>query len=170
MSNIQSNDVQVIQIPTKENGFHAICHTRISTTSGQVFSAIGEAVKEKNDSYPAKCLLQHAAQDGFNIALKWMSDNKESTVQSHDILVSTLDDDEDDDVFSSRVTTIKPSPGKEGGGSKAISDKQKDTIISMCRKMNINSDEFTRKRFGKNLSQLIGKEAHSIMHDLRNIQ
>jgi hypothetical protein len=170
MSNIQSNEIQIIQIPGKENGFHAICHARIATSTGQIFSAIGEAISENGDNASAKGLLQHAAQDGFNRAMKWMSDNRASTVQSHGISVSTMHDDDDDDVFSSRVTTIKPSPGKEGGGSKAISDKQKDTIINMCRKMNINSDEFARNKFNKNLSQLIGKEAHSIMQDLRNLQ
>jgi hypothetical protein len=36
--------------------------------------------------------------------------------------------------------------------------------------MNINSDEFARSKFDKNLSQLMGKEAHSIMQELKNMQ
>jgi hypothetical protein len=131
-ANIHSSEIQVIQIPTKDNGFHAICHARISTSSGQIFSAIGEAVNEKDDNLSVKGLLQQAEQNGFNRAMKQMGDNREFSVQPHSISVSTMDDN--DDVFSSRVATIKPSPGKEGGGNKAISDKQKDAIISMCRK------------------------------------
>jgi hypothetical protein len=169
MSNIQSSEIQVIQIPAKDNGFHAICHARLATSTGQIFSAIGEAICGKDDTHTVKGLLQQAEQDGISRALRNIKNYTDSDEPRHDPFFNASH--EDDEFFISPRSTvkIKPAPGNEGGGKKAITEKQKDAIIKMCGVKNKNQEEVVSAKYNKELSELTGNEAHNIIKELQKL-
>ena len=150
---LNSCEISISQIPNKENGFHAVCTTRIVSASGQTFAAIGEAVGGDNDS--DQSLLQRAGQCSYDRAVALMRQHTDSSCSN----------------YSSTPLPWKPAsarPKSSTGGP--ITDKQKrllETTAHHNGKTLQDAEAISQELYNRPINNLTTKEVNPILDRLR---
>lgn len=150
---LNSCEIFVSQIPSKDNGFHAVCTTRIVSPEGRTFAAIGEAVGAADAS--EQSLLQRAGQNGYDRAVELM--------RHHD--------------GSAGVTQGEPSPPWKPTPAKSkpssggpITDRQKRFIetTAMHHGKNLgDAESIAQELYGRTINELTTKEVNPILDKLK---
>ena len=141
------------QIPAKENGFHAVCTARIVSSSGQTFTAIGEAASEDNTSEQTP--LQRAGQCAYDRAVELM--RRHVCSASSEPTVSQI--------------PWQPTPAKSRravGGP--ITDKQKrflETTAMHNGKTIEDAEAIAMELYGRPIDGLTTKEVNPVLDRLK---
>ena len=146
-------EISILQIPTKDNGFHAVCIARVVSPAGQAFTAIGEAFGETDDL--GQSSLQRAEQCARNKAIELMQNHAGQTSPDQPAPASGWE-----------ITSVKTK--RPAGG--AITDRQKRFIetTAMCNGKTLNDAEaISQKLYGRPISKLITTEVNPILDQLK---
>ena len=168
MSNelLHSFEVQIIQMPSKDNGHHAVCNTRAIFPSGQKFMAIGEAVGSSENDLPAQGLLQQAAEDGRKRAMEFAAVHAAPATALLGRVGSAARGMID--VAPAAVSSaVLPQSAASG---KPISDKQKRLIetTAMYNKKNLDDAESAAQAlYGRSIAELTTMEVTPILNALK---
>jgi hypothetical protein len=150
---LNAHEVFIAQIPNKDNGFHAVCTTRIVSPEGRSFAAIGEAVGEDEGS--DQSLLQRAGQNGYDRAVELMRQHARSNYA----------------IEAETRPSWKPTPAKSKrfvGGP--ITDKQKrfiETTAMHNGKTLEDAEAISQELFGRSITELTTKDANPILEKLK---
>ena len=161
ITQVQSREIFIAQVPNKDNGYHAVCTTRIVSASGQVFTAIGEFQGE--DEASGQSALQRAAQSGFERAVELMR----SQTLTMDASTATTQPPWDEAAPISQPTTKRSS--KIGG--KPITEKQKWLIGDTAARNGKTIDDaetISQELYGRPISALTTKEVNPILDILKS--
>ena len=166
---IKSLKVDIAQFPAEDNGQNCICHARLETDDGKVFTDIGDA---NPNNVPRGCIdsfirmastraKARVLSDAFNIR----SVMEDSHAPQHDRAWGQVIDVDFSDVPSAIPQSLPAR--KDGGGSKPASDKQLALINSLAIQRNMSPEDMATSAFGKSLYQLQGSEASQLIQNLR---
>ena len=161
ITQVQAREIFIAQVPNKDNGYHAVCTTRIVSASGQVFTAIGEFQGE--DEASGQSALQRAAQSGFERAVELMR----SQAGAMDASTATTQPPWDEAAPISQPTTKRSS--KIGG--KPITEKQKwliETTAFYNGKSREEAEMISQKLYERPISALTTKEVNPILDILKS--
>lgn len=146
-------EASIVQIPTQDNDFHAICIVRIVSSGGQSFSAIGEAFGDVNT--PGESLLQRAEQCACERAIERM--------KSHGGPVSSVQTPSSSSGWDATFGKTK----RPVGGP--ITDRQKwligDTAAKNGKTLH-DAEAISRELYNRPISQLTTKEVNPILDRL----
>lgn len=165
---IQKISTKIIQLPSVENGFMTIASTTVVFDDGREFTDVGDA---SPDNVPKGCAARYVSMASTRSKGRALSDalNIKNMVEDAGQVRSQDYDSEVIDVEYREVKqeALPASPEMlNGGGSKPASQKQIDLIARNAQKKSIDHFEYAYKRFGKNLDQLCGREADTIIKEL----
>ena len=159
--NTHYKNIHVIQVPDKDNGYHAAYEVCLTSSTGQVICAVGEA-KGKCDK-DVEGLLQKAVQNGYEIAKSMLESN---TVQNKEDTSAYQKWSENSPLSIKNTNKSFAAPKNAGGGSKPISPKQKNLIHTRCLTKSIDSESYIRDKFGTDLNSLNGAQADQLIKEL----
>lgn len=165
---IQKISTKIVQLPSVDNGFMTIASTTVVFDDGREFTDIGDA---SPDNVPKGCAARYVSMASTRSKGRALSDalNIKNMVEDAGQVRSQDYDSEVIDVEYREVKqeALPASPEMlNGGGSKPASQKQIDLIARNAQKKSIDHFEYAYKRFGKNLDQLCGREADTIIKEL----
>ncbi len=158
-------DEQIICIPDKNNEYHGIVSTTITTKNNNSYSGIGESYS--SEKIQKEKVLQHAQLIAYKTAV-----------------CNALIAGYDTNCNASEVIDIKPTKSytnyknqnkKEGvdkskmngGGNRGITDKQINFINNIAGEKGHNGDYYANKIWHKNLNQLTGHEADTVIKEIQ---
>ena len=145
---IFSKEIIINQLPSKDNGFVAICSARVTFTNGQIFSNMGIANGSVENNYEDALIV--AEQNAFNNAMQ--------SAISH---ASTAIPHANQTAYQNR--------GKQKSGSNPITDKQKRLIETTAQHNGQDWDDaqaISQQLHGKSIEKLTTKEVNPILEEL----
>ena len=146
---IFSKEIIINQLPSKDNGFVAICSARVTLLNGQIFSNMGIANGSVENNYEDALIV--AEQNAFNNAM-----------QSAIAHASTA--------MSSNNPTSYQNHGKQKSSSNSITVKQKRLIETTAMHNSQSWDDaqnVSQQIYGKPIEALNTKEVNAILDELR---
>lgn len=167
---IQSLEVAVLQYPQESNDMRAICAARLVTSSGAVFSDIGDA---SPDNVPKGCVdsfvrisstraKSRVLSDAYNIRTALEADQEQD---SGPILLTAVQNL--DNVYGLPEGQPQDKNTFQGGGNKPISSGQMSAIHKCATERGLDPEELVRERYGKSLEELVGFEADQCIKSFR---
>lgn len=168
---MQSLEVAILQYPDSANGMRAICGARLVTSSGQVFSDIGDASPDNVPKGGVECFVRISStrakarvlSDGYNIRTAMEGDQGNSSVP---ILLSA--DQDTDNVFGLPEGQARGKIALNGGGEKPRSDKQVSLLRQCASERGVDSGQMVRDMYGKSIDELTGGEANEAIRAIKN--
>lgn len=153
---------EIVQFPNKDNDNTAICMALVETEDGRIFSDIGDA---SPSNVPSGCVQSYiriastraksrALGDAYNIG----------ALGEEDIVVA------ENTQIIDVTPVVDPAPSKQlsaGGGDKPISSGQIKYIEGLCGNRGEDPEELARTKWGRPLSELLGKEADQLIKSLQ---
>jgi len=159
--NISNRNIQALQIPNKDNKFHAVYEVCLTTPSGQTVCAVGEA--KGKDETEIKGLLQLAEEDAHARAeamLPAVSHKDADSTSSYDKWSN------ESPLSAKNFYKNIPSVKNPGGGKKPASSKQLEWIRNLCNDKGIDAEAYVLEKFGTDVSSLVGSQADQIIKEL----
>ena len=146
---IFSKEIIINQLPSKDNGFVAICSARVTFTNGQIFSNMGIANGSVENNY--EDALTVAEQNAFNNAMQ--------SALAH---ASTA-------MPFTNPTSYQNYDRQKQQGTKPISDKQKRLIETTAMHNSQTWDDaqvISQQLHGKPIEKLTTKQVNPILEEL----
>jgi len=181
-------EVELIQFPTKENGFEAICHAVAVGKDGEVFSDVGDANPNNCAPLIAKHLIRMASTRSKARALRDYCSIDIACLEE----LESMDDvigsgtpkratrkkaaPKSKPVVAEKKTEAKvkqPSPANSKSENLAgpqISDAQRRAIFNLSRRRGIsveNLEKMSQERFAVTVEKLKSKEASGFIKELQ---
>lgn len=167
---MQSLEVAILQYPEASNGMRAICGARLVTSSGQVFSDIGDA---SPDNVPKGCVdsfvrisstraKSRVLSDAYNIRTALEGDQEHS---SGPILLTAVQDA--DNVYGLPEGQPQGKIALNGGGDKPRSDKQVSLLHRCASERGVDPGQVVRDMYGKSIDELTGGEANQAIRTIK---
>ena len=162
---IQSLNIEVLQIPSDQNKYHAVAKQTVIFKTGESYSAIGSAFP--NSNIPGFDTLKKAQELAMEKVLNLAQQVRKNTPYSNQQVESS----HPSEIASSpsntpRVDGIDKSKWN-GGGNKPITQRQIDLIKRRAEECHTNADDLVRHKFGKSLPMLNGSEANEVIQHLK---
>ena len=168
---MQSLEVAVLQFPQASNDMRAICGARLVTSTGEVFSDIGDA---SPDNVPKGCVdsfvriastraKSRVLSDAFNIRNALEGGQEQD---SEPILLTAVQDM--DNVYGLPEAPAQNKDSFNGGGDKPISDSQASAIHKCASKRGLDPEKIAQDMYGKSIAELVGWEADRCIKSFRN--
>lgn len=164
---LKSITTQLLQVPTPENGYTAICQAVVETSKG-VFAGIGDASPENVPPQMRMHLIRMAETRAKARALR----------DAVNVGVAALEELADEaEAVAAKAPPRRPararSAGAEGGsGGGPATEAQMRAIRAIGRTRHRFSEDrldgLARERFGKPLAELSRREASALIDDLRS--
>lgn len=146
-------EISISQIPTKDNGFHAVCIARVVSPYNQAFTAIGEAFGKTDDL--GQSSLQRAEQCARDKALELMQNHAGPASSTHPVPVS--------------ARGSMPIHAKHPVG-RPITEKQKLLIENTAfynKKTSEDAEMISQELYGRPVDKLTTTEVNPILDRLR---
>ncbi|WP_428562490.1 MAG: hypothetical protein ACP59X_21530 [Solidesulfovibrio sp. DCME] len=166
---IKSLKVEVLQVPSEQNGQMCFCKAELVTADDKVFSDIADASPSNvprgcADSFPRIAATRakgRVLSDAFNI--------KSVMIDDADMPPDGAGGGHIIDADYTDITDEKPqcNQAQNGGGFKPASEKQLALISSLARNQTVSPEDIANTLFGKSLSDLQGCEANKIIQELK---
>ena len=112
-------EVEVLQLPTKENEKFAVCKATVVSKTGETFTDIGDANPENCSSKVVKHLLRMASTRAIARALRSFTNIGMTCLEE----LSDLNDDIKDESSRARPKAIKRTPKKSNGRNEKTASK-----------------------------------------------
>jgi len=155
IQHVTTCEISPVQIPSPENGFHAVCTSRIVLSSGETFSTVGEAVGDDNG--PDQTLLQHAGQRAYDWALELMRRHEDSGCAEPSVRQAPCQ------------PKSSPAPSRQNA-SKPITDKQKRFIeitAAQNGKTLQDAEHIALQLYKRPIHELTTREVNPILDELK---
>ncbi len=112
-------EVEVLQLPTKENEKFAVCKATVVSKTGETFTDIGDANPENCSSKVVKHLLRMASTRAIARALRSFTNIGMTCLEE----LSDLNDDIKDESSRARPKAVKRTPKKSNGRGEKTASK-----------------------------------------------
>jgi hypothetical protein len=161
--NIHSVETIITQIPNGNNKHHAICSTRITTLSGRIFSAFGEAFK--ND------LERRSEEDQLCLAAERSTENAFELLKAYPLpatsTLSTPGNPPQPQTLPGQSTALREPEPRSGNPITAKQQRLIATTALHNGKTQADAEAIARENFGRSVAQLTTKEVNLILDKLR---
>ncbi len=147
-------ETAIIQVPSADNGYAAICSGKVTTWQGS-FSGIGITTPDMvNGSNHPNHLIHAAEMDALKMPLEAAINFGNARPTALDVTPTS--------VPNSSQKKFNPS------ASKPMSDKQRAMLTSMTAQQGTTIEAASQKFSGKPVEKLTTRDAHELMETLRN--
>jgi hypothetical protein len=160
---IKSRDVTVVQVPNKDNHFHAVCSIMVTSTAGQSVCALGEAIG--GDDSDATGILHLAEENGYKNALAILEGIAATGNGGSICFPECLGNAPADQPVAYIPANNAAS---RGGGDNPMSSGQRKFILELCNGNTGEAEELVTERYGKSLDTLVGWQAHDLIGELKS--
>jgi len=158
---ITSRKVQVLSIPHKGNEFLAVCEVCLTSSTGQIVCAVGDA-QGKNET-EIKGLIQQAEDFAHARAILLLESH---TFKIDDNTSACLKWSDESPLSTKNFLKNIPNVKNAGGGNNPASPKQIDLITKLCQAQGEDVETFVFKECKTDLNKLIGSQADKIIKKL----
>jgi hypothetical protein len=160
---IKSRDVKIVQIPGKDNNFHAVCSILVTSISGQSVCSLGEAKGHNDDDTSG--LLHLAEENGYNNAVAILSD---IAIPENDKAVSSPEYSGNSPIEQPIRFKSDNNVASRGGGDNPMSAGQRKFILELCNGNIDNVEKIISQKYGKSLHSLVGWQANDLIRELKS--
>lgn len=183
---LQKLEVELLQYPTKENGFEAICRAVAEGSNGEVFSDVGDANPNNCNPMIAKHLIRMASTRAKGRALRDMCNISIACLEELESMDDVIGSDKAKKTTPKKAATkLKPvisekktKTEKVQSSTKtdpdpnepSISDAQRRAIFNLSRRRGISLEDLetmSRERYAVAVENLKSKEASSFIKELQ---